>query len=459
VYSLAVVAYHMLTGETPFLAANTPAMLVKHVSERPRPIRDRRPDLPPHLAVAIDRALAKRPEDRFADAAEFRDAVVSGSSASSAAAANAVRPSSAPGAALTPRVPEQLPGGAGDSIGSAAHRPFPMPPPHLHGRELREWIRAQRRVAASQQLQAGGSVVMAMNDPALWTQLQRFEDRPLEERVTAFRRSVGAWLTWTAIFFGLNVMMHGPGPWFLLPSGFMFLKTLRRGSSIWSDGIGPIDAFTKGINKRLRDDRQRGGGAPDARVHVAPAAPSQTPEQAAALLAPADVLAGRFGDAVRRAAADRLLMRDIAASLGPIERTMIPDVLPTIDALAERVGSVASTLHRLDADVSGTSLGALDARIASLQTEPETADRERRLTLLQRQRSSLRDLLERRQSLASQLESASLMLQNLKLDLLKLRSSGLGTAIHDQVSATQEARALSREIGHVVDAADDLRKL
>jgi serine/threonine-protein kinase len=461
VYSLAVVAYHMLAGETPFTAANTPAMLVKHVSERPRPIRERRPDLPSYLALAIDRALAKRPEDRFANAEEFRDAVIStsastSSAASAASAAGAMRPAAPTGALLRA-------GGDELTTADAMNRPFPMPPPHLHGRELREWIRAQRRVAASQQLQGGINVGIAVNDPAMWTEFRGFEDRPLEERVTAFRRSVGAWLSWTAIFFGMNVMMHGTGPWFLIPSGFMFVKVLRRGSSIWSDGIGPLDAFTKGINKRLRADRQRdasagGAGARDARLESA-ARQSPTPDQAAALLAPPDVLAGRFGESVRRAAADRLLMRDISASLGPIERQMIPDVMPTIDALAERVGSLATTLHRLDADVSGASLGALDARISALQTEPETVDRERRLTLLQRQRSSLRDLLDRRQSLASQLESASLMLQNLKLDLLKLRSSGLGTAITDQVSATQEARALSREIGHVVEAAEDLRKL
>jgi serine/threonine-protein kinase len=152
-------------------------------------------------------------------------------------------------------------------------------------------------------------------------------------------------------------------------------------------------------------------------------------------------------------------MRDIAASLGPIEKSMIPDVVPTIDALAVRVGTVATTLHRLDQDVSGASLGSLDARIASMKTEPDTSERERRLSLLERQRSSLHDLLERRRSLANQLESASLMLQNLKLDLLKLRSSGLGGEIDMQSSATQEARALSRDIGHVVQAADELRKL
>jgi hypothetical protein len=138
---------------------------------------------------------------------------------------------------------------------------------------------------------------------------------------------------------------------------------------------------------------------------------------------------------------------------------MIPDVGPTVDALAQRVGALATTLHRLDADVSGASLGALDARIASLITEPETAERERRLSLLQRQRASLHDLLERRRSLANQLESAGLMLQNLKLDLLKLRSSGFGAAIDDVTSATQQARALSRDIGHVIEAADDLKKI
>jgi serine/threonine-protein kinase len=153
------------------------------------------------------------------------------------------------------------------------------------------------------------------------------------------------------------------------------------------------------------------------------------------------------------------MMRDIMAALRPVEREMIPEIGPTVDALADRVGALATTLHRLDADVSGASLGALDARIAALATEPATAEQERRLSLLQRQRSSLHDLLERRRSLANQLESAALMLQNLKLDLLKLRSSGIGSTIEDNTSATQEARALSRDIGHVLAAAEDLKNI
>jgi serine/threonine-protein kinase len=119
---------------------------------------------------------------------------------------------------------------------------------------------------------------------------------------------------------------------------------------------------------------------------------------------------------------------------------------------------VATTLHRLDADVSGASLGALDQRLASLSPSP-TRRSASGASRLQRQRNSLADLLERRRSLSSQLESAGLMLQNLKLDLLKLRSSGLGSQMDDNTNATQEARALSRDIGHAVEAADELRKL
>ena len=149
----------------------------------------------------------------------------------------------------------------------------------------------------------------------------------------------------------------------------------------------------------------------------------------------------------------------IVDALRPVEREMIPDIRPTVDALTQRVASVATTLHRLDADVSGASLGSLDERIAGMATEPQTPERERRLALLQRQRASLHELLERRRSLANQLESAGLMLQNLKLDLLKFRSSGIGSAIEGQTSATQEAQALSREIGLLVEASDDLKKL
>jgi serine/threonine protein kinase len=75
IYSLGVIGYQMLAGEPPFKASNTPAMLVKHVSETPRPLLSLRPDAPPQLVHAISRALAKKPDDRWRDASSYRDAL------------------------------------------------------------------------------------------------------------------------------------------------------------------------------------------------------------------------------------------------------------------------------------------------------------------------------------------------------------------------------------------------
>jgi serine/threonine-protein kinase len=137
---------------------------------------------------------------------------------------------------------------------------------------------------------------------------------------------------------------------------------------------------------------------------------------------------------------------------------MIPDVTPTVDSLVERIASLALGLHRLDHDVTPDTLARLDARIAAAVSEPETGEREKKLTLLRRQRATLDDLLSRRDGLASQLDSASLMLQNIRLDLIALRAAGVQSSIDDVSTATQEARALSRDIGHVLEAAKQVRE-
>ena len=78
--------------------------------------------------------------------------------------------------------------------------------------------------------------------------------------------------------------------------------------------------------------------------------------------------------------------------------------------------------------------------------------------LLRRQRETLDDLRGRRDTLSSQLDSASLMLQNIRLDLVALRAAGVQSSIDDVSTATQEARALSRDIGHVLEAAKQVRE-
>ena len=75
VYALGCVAYEMLTGGPPFLGETPHEVFARHLSVRPRPLRELRPDVPAPAAEAIERALAKLPEDRFPDARAFADAL------------------------------------------------------------------------------------------------------------------------------------------------------------------------------------------------------------------------------------------------------------------------------------------------------------------------------------------------------------------------------------------------
>ena len=55
--------------------------------------------------------------------------------------------------------------------------------------------------------------------------------------------------------------------------------------------------------------------------------------------------------------------------------------------------------------------------------------------------------------------SAGLALGNLRLDLITFQSSGLQTALSDVSTATPDARALSRDIDALLDAAAEMKSL
>jgi serine/threonine-protein kinase len=73
VYSLAVILYEVLTGKLPFDAKSAMDYISLHVTGKPIPISQRVPGktFPPLLDQIMDRALAKRSEDRYASAADF----------------------------------------------------------------------------------------------------------------------------------------------------------------------------------------------------------------------------------------------------------------------------------------------------------------------------------------------------------------------------------------------------
>ncbi len=74
-YSVGVVLYELLTGRLPFERDSDFELMRAHLEEMPLPLRDYSPLIPPALEALVFRALAKRPEDRFSDAREMRDAL------------------------------------------------------------------------------------------------------------------------------------------------------------------------------------------------------------------------------------------------------------------------------------------------------------------------------------------------------------------------------------------------
>ncbi len=65
VYSLGIVLYEMLAGELPYKADSGLQQAMQHVNAPIPDIRARRPDLPPAVQRIIERAMAKKPEERY----------------------------------------------------------------------------------------------------------------------------------------------------------------------------------------------------------------------------------------------------------------------------------------------------------------------------------------------------------------------------------------------------------
>jgi serine/threonine protein kinase len=452
VYSLGVVGYLMLTGELPFKASNTPSMMMKHLTERLRPVRDVRPDAPADIAAVIEHALQKKPEDRFSSAAEMAAALATPGWRAPAPSASRAQD---PGLASAPQAPAPY----SRAVQPSAPLP-PAPPQPMSARDPEPWVHPAAFPIGPDGLPAHP---MSRREWKEWRRNYRqqvkfgVDGRPLKtigERIVHFRKHVVGNASVIAMLGGINMLTDPRFPWFLFPAIFMTVGIVKEWGGLWSEGVTLGQILSRPSAPDLASLGAAGGDAQGR------ALPASVIEDEAAKLAPREVLGGPYGANVRRAVADRTTILATVASLGKSDRDMLPDVVPTVTALVDRVASLAQTVHHLDADCSPTLVSELEMRIASVEREPaDAADRERRLSLLKRQLISMTELGTRRARLTGQLDSAGLALQNLKYDLLKLRSSGVQSAISDVNSATVEARALSREIGHVLEAADELRKI
>jgi serine/threonine protein kinase len=423
-YSLGVVAYQMLTGRLPFTGGNSMALLLKQVNERPRPIADLRPEVPKAIREAVERAMFKDPDERWPTAAAMRDALV-GVDGMSVAWRSEHRE---PVRYSSPRRGQP----AADKPVALAASPEPA-----------------ALIPAG--LPMAGNIVL---EPAHLTSLtpeQRSDLRLWHGRVNLSDRIVAmrgySWLTlaaWAGGIAGFVLGVEEAPPLVLAPIVpiFMSAKLYFRGKSLSKAGLR--------LRRVLLMPRAK---------WVLPSPPKPPDESQLEKLAPREVLDSPEGAAIRRAANEGAAIASMMSKFSKTDRAMLPDVEPTAKMLVERVAQVAQMLYRLNQSLDWQELEALDGKIADVSRQSTSPEGQRRLALLERQREIFQQLVQRRSELQRQLDSAGLALGNLRLDLIKFQSSGLQTALSDVSTATQEARALSRDIDALLDAAAEMKNL
>jgi len=394
IYSLGVVGYQMLAGELPFSAPTVPGLLLKQITEQAPNLQDKTPTCPDDLASCVMRSLEKEPEARWPTADALRRALESRS-------APPYRPSRR------------------TSGGAAARGEMRLPPPaRLSGGgrppERRRTTRPAKKDPKSDLTPSGESKMVV-----------RFRD---------------SFVSWASICGGLMfidlIMGRGLG-WSLFPTaiwgGFGLLPQYMK---LWQTGYSWRDVLNR-------------PAAPDAQEAL------HGPRRA--LPAPKADEFGRHVDTVRLARNDREAILKIMERVPASERKLLPDVVVTVDALLKRAEELARMLHGMSADVDDGALARIEVRIEAVKHHEEGTERERQLSLLDRQRQALSDLLTRRKRLEEQIESCVLAMQNVRFDLLRLRSAGVAAVLSDLTNATQQARVLSRDVDHVIAAAGEIR--
>lgn len=110
-YSFGVMLYEMITGGLPFEADSGLGVVVKHITEQPRPMRTVRADVPPAVERVIFKALAKDPAERYETAETMIAALARAISAPAPAlpdrASSTIKPSAPSEPAPTPDRPRR----------------------------------------------------------------------------------------------------------------------------------------------------------------------------------------------------------------------------------------------------------------------------------------------------------------------------------------------------------------
>jgi serine/threonine protein kinase len=431
IYSLGVVAYQMLTGELPFQAPSVAALLMKQISERPVPVDRKRPETPIELSQTVMRCLEKEAEDRWPSADALRRALESGT--------------------YTAPPPRQSPRG---SRRPAYGTPDPVAQPALPRRmsdaQARDWL-AERGAAPqgrpSRASRRSRKLDEKEREEREIAELARRSGEPV--MITRFRHQIARYAAVNGMLLAANVLTTQlDPPWALFPIVFWGFSIAKDYARLWTAGYSWRDVVNRPPAPDAFEARLGTGRSP---------ALSRAPLGAGARAGGNEF--GSFASQVEQARSDRAAVVAMLERMSKSERKMLPEIGPTVDQLMERIAELGRSLASLEGDIDQGAVEKLDARISEAEREEESPDQQRRLALLRQQHDKLGSLVDRRSRIASRFDACIIQMQNVRFDLLRLRSAGVGEALGDLTQATQQARALSRDVDAVIDAAGEVRRL
>ena len=425
-YSLGIVSYQMLTGELPFQAPTVAGILMKQITEPAPDLRIQRRDVPEDLALAVSRCLEKDPENRWPTADALRRALESRTVTGYEPTGLGWKASRAP---MSQRSPD--PGRGTRDTGRAVRPParpasrvprpasrVPRPPRQYDDWEYRRHPR------------------------------KRDDHTPLpdtgEPRI--IQRVRGQFARWAAISLGtlgINIATGLDTPWFLFPTFGMAIGLFRDYARLWQAGYSWRDVLAR---PPAPDAIGAGGARAQGRL------PRQLPNPSPS----------EFGDhylVIKQMKDDRNGILRLVDGLPADTRKDLAEVSETVDGLYSRAMDLARSLTLMQRDVADDgSVGRIEARLAELEASEPGDERTRQMELLERQRKSLGDLQARRQQMLANLESCRLAMQNLRYDMLKMKTSDIAAVMGDLTQATQQARAVSRNVDNAIAAAAEVKE-
>jgi hypothetical protein len=386
------------------------------------------PDVPEDLSLAVARCLEKDPENRWPTADGLRRALESRT-------VTGYRPSST-GFNAPPRAATSV-GSRSRTSGTGAR-----PRPSRGGRLVPRPPSSARPARGSRPASlAGGQWVR--NDRGEW--VRRKDEAPLPDTgepklVQTVRAQFARWAAVTGGCFLLNLATGLDGPWFLFVAGGMGIPLLRSYAALWQTGYNWRDVLNRPPAPGSIEGKSGG-----TRVRQIASAPTEAEF-------------GTHYDKVKQTHTDRAAILSIVERLPPADKALLPDVVETTESLYSRSRDLARTLNDLDTGFRGEDPERIKRRLDELAAVPPSEERDRQIRLLEQQHRTTGDLLSKRQAMTDRLESTVLAMQNVRFDLIRLRSSGVGNVIGDLTQATQAARALSRDVDHVIAAASEIKE-